>query len=138
MFSIYSLVPAPWGDDYRFVEGFDTKKDARIALKGLEEANFSFNCYRIIEETRVKPYHGLLKENTELRKELSTNEKEFDKALRISCSEKMDLRRKNWQLEQAFKLQTKESDKLNKAFDNTFLLFLEVIRTYNGHVRLID
>lgn len=28
LFSIYSLMPVPWGDDYRLVESFDRPEDA--------------------------------------------------------------------------------------------------------------
>jgi len=48
MFAIYSLSPAPWGDDYRLVEGFDDKDDALKVLSVLEEVNIYNNLYRII------------------------------------------------------------------------------------------
>lgn len=49
MYCIYSLTPAPWGDDYRFVEGFDTKESAELVLKALEDVNIDFNVYQIIK-----------------------------------------------------------------------------------------
>ena len=49
MYCIYSLTPAPWGDEYRFVEGFDTKESAGRVVKALEDVNIDFNVYRIIE-----------------------------------------------------------------------------------------
>ena len=49
MYCIYSLSPAPWGDDYRFVEAFNTKKDAILVLEVLEKVNIDFNLYKIIE-----------------------------------------------------------------------------------------
>ena len=52
MWAIYSLVPAPWGDDYRLVEGFDTQEDAAKVAKCLESVNVLMNCYRIVEHKR--------------------------------------------------------------------------------------
>ena len=49
MFAIYSLSPASWGDDYRYIEGFDTKDDAKMILAALESVNTVFNVYKIIE-----------------------------------------------------------------------------------------
>ena len=49
MYCIYSLTPAPRGDEYRFVEGFDTRESAELVLKALEDVNIDFNVYRIIE-----------------------------------------------------------------------------------------
>ena len=46
---IYSLNPAPWGDDYRLVETFETKQDAEKVLAVLESVNVAMNCYKIIE-----------------------------------------------------------------------------------------
>ena len=51
MFAIYSLTPAPWGDDYRFVEGFDTKDQAEVVLKALESVNIDFNLYKVVEHS---------------------------------------------------------------------------------------
>jgi hypothetical protein len=48
-YSIYSLSPAPWGDDYRLVEIFDNRADAELVLKALESVNAIFNCYEIVE-----------------------------------------------------------------------------------------
>ena len=48
MYCIYSLTPAPWGDDYRFVEGFGTRSKAENVLLALQEADRSFNLYKII------------------------------------------------------------------------------------------
>ena len=39
MISIYSLTPAPWGDDYRLVESFENWEDATTVLKSLELVN---------------------------------------------------------------------------------------------------
>lgn len=48
-YAIYELNPAPWGDDYRMVKCFDTKKDAEHVLKALKEVNTDFSYYKIIE-----------------------------------------------------------------------------------------
>lgn len=53
MYTIYSLCPAPWGDQYRFVESFDTKDDANMVLAALEKVNILFHCYTIVEEEVV-------------------------------------------------------------------------------------
>ena len=63
MFFIYSLTPAPWGDDYRFVEGFDREVDAKKVLKALESVNISFNLYQIVDmrepkRTQILPILG--------------------------------------------------------------------------------
>jgi hypothetical protein len=52
IWSIYSLSPAPWGDNYRFVESFDTQEDAEKVVKCLESVNVLMNCYRLVEEER--------------------------------------------------------------------------------------
>ena len=52
MYYIYSLSPAPWGDDYRFVEAFNTKEDAILVLEVLEKVNIDFNLYKIIERSK--------------------------------------------------------------------------------------
>jgi hypothetical protein len=49
MYSIYSLTPAPWGDDWRFVDAFDTLEDAKKVLKVLESVNISYNLYKIVD-----------------------------------------------------------------------------------------
>ena len=49
MYCIYSLTPAPWGDDYRLVEIFDTRRDADEVLAALEKVNVICRCYKIIE-----------------------------------------------------------------------------------------
>lgn len=51
-YTIYSLTPAPWGDDYRLIEIFDRREDATLVLRVLENVNVLFNCYKIIEEER--------------------------------------------------------------------------------------
>lgn len=48
MWSIYKINPAPWGDDYRLVESFDTEEDAQEVLDCLESVNILFNTYKII------------------------------------------------------------------------------------------
>jgi len=48
MIAIYSLTPAPWGDDYRLVESFDNWEDATTVLKALESVNISWNVYKLI------------------------------------------------------------------------------------------
>lgn len=47
MYAIYSLTPAPWGDDYRLVEMFENLKDAEEVLECLESVNVSMNLYKI-------------------------------------------------------------------------------------------
>lgn len=47
MYAIYSISPTPIGTDYRLVERFDTKKDAKKVLKCLESVNINFNVYEI-------------------------------------------------------------------------------------------
>jgi hypothetical protein len=50
MFAIFSLTPLPGKrDDYRFVELFETKKDAEFVLRALEKVNIDFNLYKIVE-----------------------------------------------------------------------------------------
>ena len=49
MISIYSLTPAPWGDDYRLVESFDNWEDATTVLKSLELVNINFNVYKMVD-----------------------------------------------------------------------------------------
>ena len=49
MYALYELTPAPWGDSYRYVKGFDRKEDAEKVLKTLEEVNIDFSLYKIIE-----------------------------------------------------------------------------------------
>ena len=46
-FAIYSLSPAPWGEQHRLVEAFDTKEDAEVVLNALEKVNTDFNVYKI-------------------------------------------------------------------------------------------
>jgi len=53
IYSIYSIDPAPWGERYRLVESFDTKKDAECVIKVLWDVNVLHNCYEIIEEERI-------------------------------------------------------------------------------------
>lgn len=54
MFAIYSLTPAPWGDSYRFVEGFDWKDDAEKVMYCLNSVNISFNLYVIVDMSQPK------------------------------------------------------------------------------------
>lgn len=68
MWSIYSVCPAPWGDAYRFVEGFDTEDDAKAVLASLEKVNILFNCYKIVEEEYVQTNKRLRAENKRLLK----------------------------------------------------------------------
>lgn len=70
MWSIYSLCPAPWGDHYRFVEGFDTEADANEVLVALEKVNILFHCYRIVEEDCVYTNKRLRAENRRLEHEI--------------------------------------------------------------------
>ena len=49
MFAIYSLSPAPWGDQYRLVETFDTEEDAKSVLETLEKVNTNFSTYKIVD-----------------------------------------------------------------------------------------
>ena len=49
---IYSLTPAPWGDDYRFVESFTYEEDAMRVLETLEVCNVSNHVYKIVEWER--------------------------------------------------------------------------------------
>lgn len=53
-FVIYSLSPAPWGDDYRFVEAFNNREDAELVLNALEKVNINFNLYKIIKREEDK------------------------------------------------------------------------------------
>lgn len=54
MFAIHKLTPAPWGNDYRLIETFDTRADAEVVLAALESVNISFNCYQIVDWTEPK------------------------------------------------------------------------------------
>jgi len=49
IFAIYELTPAPWGDNYRCIKGFDCREDAESVLKALEIVNIDFSFYKIIE-----------------------------------------------------------------------------------------
>jgi len=49
MIGIYSINPAPWGDDYRLVELFDTKAGAEKVLEVLESVNIYYNEYKIVD-----------------------------------------------------------------------------------------
>jgi len=68
MFSIYSLTPAPWGDDYRFVEAFDTEEDAKEVLAALEKVTILFNYYKIIKDEHAQIFKQLRAENKRLLK----------------------------------------------------------------------
>ena len=70
MWSIYSLCPAPWGDQYRFVESFDIEDDAKEVLVALEKVNILFHCYTIVEEEYVYTYKRLRAENRRLEHEI--------------------------------------------------------------------
>ena len=48
-YAIYSISPAPWGDNYRLIEMFEEKEDADAVLEILETVNVNFNVYKIIE-----------------------------------------------------------------------------------------
>lgn len=48
MYAIYSLTPAPWGDSYRYVEGFEWREDAEKVMKCLNSVNINFNLYVIV------------------------------------------------------------------------------------------
>lgn len=49
MFAIYSLTPAPWGDDYRLIEMFEKREDAEAVLAALERVNILCHDYRIVD-----------------------------------------------------------------------------------------
>jgi len=70
MWSIYSLCPAPWGDQYRFVEAFDIEDDAKEVLVVLEKVNILFHCYKIVEEDVVYTNKRLRAENRRLEHEI--------------------------------------------------------------------
>jgi len=77
MYSIYSLGPAPWGTDYRFVEAFDTEEDAKEVLAVLEKVNILFNCYEIIEQDYIQINKQLRAENKKMKDFIEkTNNKE--------------------------------------------------------------
>ena len=48
-YAIYSISPAPWGDNYRLVESFETIEDTIRIREALEEVNINCNTYKIIE-----------------------------------------------------------------------------------------
>jgi hypothetical protein len=55
MFSIYELTPAPWGDHYRYVQGFERREEAEEVLKVLEKVTaYNFNLYRIVDMNEPK------------------------------------------------------------------------------------
>lgn len=56
LFVIYELTPAPWGDAYRLIKGFDRKEDADFILEALQKVNIDFSFYKIIswEEPKQK------------------------------------------------------------------------------------
>jgi len=55
MFSIYELTPAPWGDDYRYVQGFERREEAEEVLKVLERVTaYNFNYYKIVDMSDPK------------------------------------------------------------------------------------
>ena len=65
MYIIYELTPRDNNEiDHRFVEAFDSRKDAQKVLDVLESVNYSFNTYEISEQdslinstkTHDKPY----------------------------------------------------------------------------------
>jgi len=60
MISIYSLTPAPWGDDYRLVESFETWEQVTEVLKSLEKVNISFNLYKLVDWSEPKSSRELL------------------------------------------------------------------------------
>ncbi len=47
MYAIYEITPVLYGDDYRFVQGFDRREDAEYVLKALEKVNIDFHLYKI-------------------------------------------------------------------------------------------
>lgn len=49
LYCVYELTPAPWGDSYRYIKGFDIKSDAQFLLKSLEKLNFDFSVYKIVD-----------------------------------------------------------------------------------------
>lgn len=54
MYAIYEITPDPEKkDDYRYIQGFDKRKDAEYVLKALEKVNIDFNLYKIIHHTEI-------------------------------------------------------------------------------------
>ena len=70
MWSIYSLCPAPWGDQYRFVEAFDIEEDAKEVLVALEKVNILSHCYKLVEEVGVYANIKMRRENVTLKREV--------------------------------------------------------------------
>jgi len=52
MYAIYEITPAPWGDDYRYIQGFDDEKYANYVLEALEEVNIDFTLYKIVHHKK--------------------------------------------------------------------------------------
>ena len=77
MWSIYSLCPAPWGDQYRFVEAFDIEDDAKEVLVALEKVNILFHCYKIVEEENIQTNKRLRTENRRLEELVSVSAREI-------------------------------------------------------------
>lgn len=46
--AIYELTPAPWGDNYRYVDSFESYQDAQIVLGALESVNPDYKVYKIV------------------------------------------------------------------------------------------
>lgn len=48
-FAVYEIESAPWGDDYRLVEMFDTREAAEHVLEALNKVHGDFSLYDIVE-----------------------------------------------------------------------------------------
>ena len=49
LYCIYELTPAPWGDNHRYIVGYDNREDAEEVLKCLNSVNTIFDTFIIIE-----------------------------------------------------------------------------------------
>ncbi len=72
MFGIYSVDPAPWGEDYRLVEMFDDIEHAKRVLQTLEKVNISFNFYKIIEWPEERERNDKEKNNKNCQRNQTT------------------------------------------------------------------
>lgn len=91
MYSIYNIVPAPWGDSYRFVEMFDTEEDAEEVLAALEKVNILFNLYKIVEEDNNQTNKTLQAEIKRLRERYKDQERLWELADQDNCEGNCDL-----------------------------------------------
>jgi len=56
-FTIYEVVPAPYGDDYRPIITRDRLEDTIDIAKFLEKTNINFELYQIIDEEGMRYKH---------------------------------------------------------------------------------